>query len=116
MSWTKHTKINNGIGNFELKKDDFVKPSEALERWGENVIIRGAYINKKATFGAHPVIFIDTPDGVKGLDLSPAYTDQWEEILNDEADRQTILNGDATGTLVKCHSDIYKKDYVAFNI
>lgn len=117
MSWTKHTKQNtNGIGDYKLEKDDFFKPEEALEKWGELVVIKGAYINRKSKFGAHPVIFMDTPDGIKGLDLSPSYTEQWEMILADEDDRKTIESGNATGSLVKRYSDKYKRDFVAFNI
>lgn len=116
MSWSKHTKQNTGIGDYRLNKDDFFKPEEALEKFGELVVIKGAYINRKAKYGAHPVIFMDTPEGIKALDLSPSYTEQWELILTDDDDRQAIIDGKATGTLVRRYSETYKKDFVAFNI
>lgn len=116
MSWSKHAKKSNGLGDYKLEKDDYMSPAEVLAMYGEKVKIVGAYINTKSKMGDHPVIFIETPDGIKGLDLSKAYTAQWVEILEDEEDRQTIISGGATGTLVPKYSDTWKTDYVAFNI
>lgn len=116
-SWSKHTKANtNGIGDYELKKEDYIKPAEMLAKYGEDVKILGGYINGKSKMGAHPVIFVDTKDGVKGLDLNQSYTEQWKAIFADPDDRDTIESGKASGKLVKCFSDTYKKEFVAFQI
>lgn len=116
MSWSKHAKKSTGLGDYKLEKDDYLSPAEVLEKYGETVKIVGAYINTKSKIGDHPVVFIETKDGIKGLDLSPRYTPQWVEILEDEEDRQTIISGGASGTLVKKFSETWKKEYVAFNI
>ena len=93
MSWSKHAMKSNGLGDYKLEKDDYLSPADVLEKYGETVKIVGAYINTKSKIGDHPVIFIETKDGIKGLDLSPRYTPQWVDILEDEEDRQTIISG-----------------------
>ena len=114
MSWTKHTKKNASVGDYKLEKSDYIKPADALARYGAKVKILGGYINRGAKLGAHPVIFIETPDGVRGLDLNKNYTDQWEAIFTDPDDIATIERGEAFGELVPAHNDF--GDYVAFQI
>ena len=118
MSWTKHkdTKKGNGVGEYTLNKEDYFSTKEFLDKYGEEVKIVGGYINSASKFGAHPTLFVETPDGVKGLSLNKSYTEQFTAIFNDPEDVQTILDGKATGTLVKRHSDTYKSDYVALDI
>lgn len=113
-SWSKHTKKNTGVGNYTLAKGDYIKPAEALAKYGESVKILGGYINRKSKLGAHPVIFIETPDGVRGLDLNKSYTEQWEAIFLDPDDVATIERGEAFGNLVNAHNDF--GDFVAFQI
>ena len=115
MSWSKHTKENNGIGEYTLTKDDYFSPSEMLEAYGSEVKILGGYLNMEAKHGAHPVIFCETKDGVKGLSLSKSYFEQWKAIFNDPEDRKTIESGEATGTLTPRTSKTYG-EYIAFNI
>ena len=114
MSWTKHTKEKNGVGEYTLQKEDYFSPSEFLEAYGPTVAIKGGYINNGAKHGPHPVIFAETVDGIKGLSLSQSYTDQWKEIFNDPEDVKTIEAGGATGTLA--HRKGRNGDYVAFNL
>lgn len=114
-SWSKHSK-KTGIGDYRLNKEDYFSTAEFMEKYGTEVKIIGGYINTAAKYGAHPTLFVDTPDGVKGLSLQKSYTDQWREILADDDDRQAIINGKATGTLVVKHSDDYDTDYVALEI
>ena len=115
MSWSKHTKEANGIGDYTLKKEDYFNPREMLEAYGPDVKILGGYLNTEAKHGAHPVIFCETPDGVKGLSLSASYFEQWKAIFNDPDDVKTILDGNATGTLVSRKSKNHG-EYIAFNI
>ena len=115
MSWTKHTKEKNGVGEYTLQKEDYFRPSEFLEAYGPTVQIKGGYINNGAKYGAHPVIFAETPDGIKGISLSQSYTDQWKEIFNDPDDVKTIEDGGATGELVT-RTDKSGTDYVALNL
>ena len=118
MSWTKHKteKKGKGVGEYKLEKEDYFSTKDFLEKYGEDVKIVGGYINTKSKLGAHPTLFVETTDGVKGLSLNKSYTEQFEAIFNDPEDVQTILDGNATGKLVKRHSDTYKTDYVALDI
>lgn len=115
MSWTKHTKEANGVGDYTLKNEDYFSRSEFLEAYGPDVKILGGYINTSAKHGPHPVIFCETPDGVKGLSLTQSYTEQWKAIFNDPDDVATIESGGATGQLVKRVSKTHG-EYVAFNL
>ena len=118
MSWTKHKseKKGNGVGEYKLEKSDYFSTNEFLEKYGADVKIVGGYINTKSPIGAHPTLFVETPDGVKGLSLNKSYTEQFTAIFNDPEDVQSILDGKATGKLVKRHSDTWNKDYVALNL
>lgn len=114
-SWTKHTKEKNGVGVYQLKSEDYFSRSEFLEAYGPHVKILGGYINSTAKHGAHPVIFAETPDGVKGLSLTQSYTEQWKAIFNDPDDVAAIERGEATGELVVRTSKSHG-EYIAFNV
>ena len=118
MSWTKHSKPkkSNGVGEYRLEKTDYLSTKEYLDKYGSTVKILGGYINTKSPIGAHPTLFVETPDGVKGLSLNKSYTEQFEAIFNDPEDVQAILDGKAVGTLVQRHSDTWHKDYVALDV
>lgn len=118
MSWTKHASKGKGtgVGEYKLEKDDYLSTKEYLEKYGEDVKIVGGYINTKAPTGAHPTLFVETPDGIKGLSLNKSYTEQFKAIFEDEEDVKTILDGNATGKLIKRHTDTFNKDYVALSI
>lgn len=119
MSWTKHVsekKKGNGVGEYRIEKDDYLSTREYLDKYGADVKILGGYINTKSPVGAHPTLFVETPDGVKGLSLNKSYTDQWKAIFNDSEDVKSIMEGKAVGKLVERHSDTWKKDYVALDI
>lgn len=115
MSWSKHTKENNGLGEYELKTEDYFSRAEYLEAYGPDVKILGGYINGSAKHGPHPVIFAETPDGVKGLSLPQTYTEQWKAIFNDPEDCKAILEGKATGKLTH-RTNKSGVEYIAFNI
>ena len=114
-SWTKHSK-KTGIGDYNLNKEDYFSTKDYRDKYGDDVKIVGGYINTASKYGAHPTLFVETPDGVKGLSLQKSYTEQWTAILNDDDDRKAILDGKATGKLVVKHSDDYDTDYVALEI
>lgn len=119
MSWTKHVsekKKGTGVGEYKLEKDDYFSTKEYLDKYGAEVKIVGGYINTKSPMGAHPTLFVETPDGVKGLSLNKSYTEQFTAIFNDPEDIKTILDGKAVATLVNRHSDTWKKDYVALDV
>lgn len=118
MSWSKHAqeKKSTGVGSYNLTKDDYITTKQHLERYGEDVKIVGGYINTKAPTGAHPTLFVETKDGIKGLSLNKSYTAQFTEVFNDPDDVKAILDGKATGKLIKRYSDTFKKEYVALDI
>lgn len=113
MSWSKHTRNTNPFGDLKLTKDDYLSPADFVKAYGAEVEIAGAYINRKAKHGAHPVIIAKTKDGLKGVSLGRFATEQWEEILADPDDIETIKAGKATGTLEERHSEDYDRDYFA---
>jgi len=113
MSWSKHSRNTNPFGDLKLTKDDYLSPAEYVKEYGHKVEIAGAYINRKAKHGAHPVIIAQTVSGLKGISLGRFATEQWEEILADPDDVEAIKTGKATGTLEERHSEDYNRDYFA---
>lgn len=113
MSWSKHTRNTNPFGDLKLTKEDYLSPAEYVAQYGHHVDIAGAYINRKAKHGAHPVIIAKTPSGLKGISIGRFATEQWEEILSDPDDVETIKQGKASGELEERHSEDYNKDYYA---
>lgn len=113
MSWSKHTRNTNPFGDLKLTKDDYLSPAEYVTQYGHHVEIAGAYINRKAKHGAHPVIIAKTPSGFKGISLGRFACEQWEEILADAEDVEAIKQGKASGELEERHSEEYNKDYYA---
>ena len=55
MSWSKHTRNTNPFGDLKISKDDYLSPADYVKEFGHHVDIAGAYINRKAKHGAHPV-------------------------------------------------------------
>lgn len=113
MSWSKHSNaVKSPFGDIKIEKDDYMKPSEYVEKYGHSVKIVGAFIVKsKKAKKPHPVVLAETPDGIKGLSLGAFCTEQWEEILGDTDDVEAIKRGEASGELEERHTDEYDKDY-----
>lgn len=84
---------------FLTREDSYKKDPETIHK------VRGLYINKKSSFGDHPVAICDG----YFLDLPDYMTDDVKEILKDEEDVETIKAGKVGIKIEEFYQEKFKK-------
>lgn len=105
-------KYNKGGVTFDIDITDFefVDLSTLFTKYPEGTVFKfdGLYINKKSSFGDHPVAIMAKEKFL--VDMPSHLTEDVKEMINDADIVACIKDGKAGFSVRKYYSDRYKKD------